>query len=51
MSAEIATDPVCGMSVVVAPDAIHLRVGGEDHYFCRTGCRDRFAAEHGVEVP
>ena len=45
---ELAVDPVCGMSVVVDDDAITLRVHGDDYYFCRTGCRDAFAAEHGV---
>jgi len=35
-----ATDPVCGMTVVIAPDAITA----EDHYFCGTGCRTAFLA-------
>ncbi|MYW95536.1 YHS domain-containing protein [Amycolatopsis rubida] len=46
----VATDPVCGMNVVVAPDAIHLDVDGTDYYFCRPGCRDAFKAEHSVSV-
>jgi xanthine dehydrogenase accessory factor len=45
-----ATDPVCGMSVVMAPDAIRAEVDGTDYYFCRTGCRDAFMAEHGASV-
>lgn len=47
---QLAVDPVCGMSVVVAPDAVHLAVDGEDFYFCRTGCRDAFAEQRGVTV-
>ena len=47
---EIAIDPVCGMKVVVAADAILLEVDGADHYFCCIGCRDAFAAEQGVSV-
>jgi len=38
------TDPVCGMTVTVGPDTAHLRIDGVDHWFCCTGCRDRFAA-------
>ena len=41
-----AIDPVCGMTVTVMPDTPHLRVDGEDFYFCRPGCRDSFAAQH-----
>jgi xanthine dehydrogenase accessory factor len=35
-----AIDPVCGMTVVIGPDAI--AAGG--HYFCGTGCRTAFLA-------
>jgi xanthine dehydrogenase accessory factor len=35
-----ATDPVCGMTVVVAPGAIEAA----GHFFCGTGCRDTFLA-------
>jgi xanthine dehydrogenase accessory factor len=35
-----ATDPICGMTVMVGPDAVH----SGDHYFCGTGCRDAFLA-------
>jgi xanthine dehydrogenase accessory factor len=38
-------DPVCGMTVVVGPDTPHLLIDGVDHWFCGTGCRDRFAAQ------
>ena len=30
--------------VVIGPETPHLRVGGEDHWFCSSACRDRFAA-------
>ena len=39
-----AVDPVCGMTVTVAPDTPHLRVDGVDHWFCNPGCRDAFEA-------
>ncbi|HSH42461.1 MAG TPA: heavy metal-binding domain-containing protein, partial [Arenicellales bacterium] len=38
------TDPVCGMSVDPA-SALSMRHEGETWYFCREGCRDRFAAD------
>lgn len=37
-------DPVCGMTVAVGPDTPHLRDGDGDHWFCATGCRDRYMA-------
>lgn len=44
-------DPVCGMTVVVGPDTAHHRDAEGDHWFCATGCRDRYSAEHpAVEV-
>ena len=41
-----AVDPVCGMTVTVGPDTVHAVVDGVDHWFCMTGCRDRFLADH-----
>jgi xanthine dehydrogenase accessory factor len=41
---EEATDPVCGMTVAVAPTALRLDHGGRPVYFCGPGCRDAFAA-------
>ena len=35
---ESAVDPICGMTVLITPDA--LRAGG--HYFCGPGCLARF---------
>jgi putative ABC transport system ATP-binding protein len=40
---EMATDPICGMSVD-RHDSPHLQVDGNTHFFCSTGCRDEFAA-------
>lgn len=40
-----AIDPICGMTVVVAPDAPTATVAGEQYWFCCTGCRDRFLAD------
>ena len=37
-----ATDPICGMSVLVSADAISLELAGETYYFCGEGCRDAF---------
>ena len=39
-----ALDPVCGMTVVVGPQTPHAVIDGVEHWFCGTGCRDRFAA-------
>ena len=47
---EVAVDPVCGMEVAVSPASMRLDVGGERHYFCGEGCRDRFAAEHASDA-
>jgi len=37
---QTTTDPICGMTVLVGPDAIQAG----DNYFCGTGCRDAFLA-------
>jgi xanthine dehydrogenase accessory factor len=39
-----AVDPVCGMTVVVGPDTPHAVVAGQDHWFCCTGCLERYTA-------
>ncbi|MEO7058310.1 MAG: XdhC family protein [Lapillicoccus sp.] len=41
-----AVDPVCGMSVTVAPTTPHLVSDGVDVWFCNPGCRDAFTAAH-----
>ncbi len=42
------TDPICGMTVTPSPDLPHLHSDlspdGQEHWFCSTHCRDRFAA-------
>ncbi len=38
-------DPVCGMTVLVGADTPYLAVGGNDHWFCGPGCRDRFGRD------
>ena len=40
-----AVDPVCGMTVTIGPDTEHLRLGGDDYWFCSPGCHPSFAAE------
>ena len=37
-----AIDPVCGMTVLITPDALHARVDGTDHWFCGPGCLASF---------
>lgn len=37
-------DPVCG-TYLPQGEAISLRRGGVEHYFCSTECRDRFKQE------
>lgn len=39
-----AEDPVCHMTVTVVPETPHARIGGVDHYFCRSACRESFLA-------
>ncbi|WP_431677224.1 XdhC family protein [Kitasatospora sp. KL5] len=48
-----ALDPVCGMTVAVAADTPYSDARGHRHWFCSTGCRDRFEAEtaQSAEVP
>ncbi|MCP3960098.1 MAG: YHS domain-containing protein [bacterium] len=41
---EIATDPICGMSVRTEGAAHTHEHGGTVYYFCCTGCQARFAA-------
>ena len=41
-----ATDPICGMTVVVAPDAVSVERDSETHYFCGEGCRQAFERLH-----
>ena len=41
-----AVDPICGMTVVVSPDAITADHAGEAHYFCGEGCKQAFERQH-----
>ncbi len=48
---EIATDPICGMSVEIT-GAIHTLADGADtYYFCSAGCLDAFKKERQAAVP
>jgi xanthine dehydrogenase accessory factor len=42
--AESATDPVCGMSVVMVDSSLHLDHDGNRQWFCGSGCLRAFAA-------
>jgi xanthine dehydrogenase accessory factor len=44
-STESATDPVCGMSVVMVDASLHLDHEGHRHWFCGSGCLRAFAAD------
>jgi xanthine dehydrogenase accessory factor len=43
-----AVDPICGMTVVVTPDAITADNAGEAHYFCGEGCKQAFERKHAT---
>jgi YHS domain-containing protein len=43
---EYATDPICGMSVAVAPAEHLLEHEGTTYYFCGPGCLRKFEAAH-----
>jgi len=45
--AAVATDPVCGMDVAVAPASLQLEYAGTTWYFCGPGCRQAFADDPG----
>jgi xanthine dehydrogenase accessory factor len=44
---ETAIDPVCGMTVVMSPDALYADVDGERVWFCCPGCRRAYVADPG----
>ena len=44
-SAEVAIDPVCGMTVAAVESSLHLDHEGRRYWFCGTGCLRAFAAE------
>ncbi|MDQ2756442.1 MAG: XdhC family protein [Actinomycetota bacterium] len=41
-----AVDPVCGMTVTVAPDTPYAVTDGVTQWFCHPGCRDTFVTSH-----
>ena len=43
-----AVDPICGMTVLVGPDAVVVERGGETHYFCGEGCKRAFERQHAA---
>lgn len=43
-----AVDPVCRMEVAVTDATPYLDVEGERVFFCSTGCRDSYAAQHAA---
>jgi xanthine dehydrogenase accessory factor len=47
----VATDLVCGMSVVADEAALHLDHEGTRYWFCGSGCLRAFAADPSTYVP
>jgi len=47
----VATDLVCGMSVVADDAALHLDHDGERYWFCGSGCLRAFAADPSAYLP
>jgi xanthine dehydrogenase accessory factor len=45
-----ATDPICGMQVAIADATLHLDLNGTQVYFCGSGCRDAYAAQHAHDA-
>jgi xanthine dehydrogenase accessory factor len=45
-----ATDPICGMQVAIADATLHLDLNGTRVYFCGSGCRDAYAAQHAHDA-
>jgi xanthine dehydrogenase accessory factor len=42
----VATDPICGMTVLVDADTPRVEHDGETVYFCCNGCKLKFEKEH-----
>jgi xanthine dehydrogenase accessory factor len=49
--AEQATDPVCGMSVVMVDSSLHLDHDGTRRWFCGSGCLRAFASNPEAYLP
>jgi xanthine dehydrogenase accessory factor len=43
-----ATDPICGMTVMVSDATIQAEVDGERVYFCSEGCRSAYLERHAA---
>ncbi|MDP2711922.1 MAG: XdhC family protein [Solirubrobacteraceae bacterium] len=46
-----AVDPICGMTVTMAPDTPQLEHDGETIYFCREACKTEYAASLAGDTP
>jgi len=46
-----ARDPVCGMTVMVTPDALHFEHQGKTYYFCNPRCLERFRQDPEKYLP
>ena len=46
-----AVDPICGMTVTMAPDTPHLEHDGETIWFCREACKTEYAAALSGAAP
>ncbi|MDP8968080.1 MAG: XdhC family protein [Actinomycetota bacterium] len=46
-----AVDPICGMTVTMAPDTPHLEHDGETTWFCREACKTEYAAALSGDAP
>jgi xanthine dehydrogenase accessory factor len=45
-----AVDPICGMTVTMAPDTPHLEHDGETVWFCREACKTEYEARLAGEA-
>jgi len=43
-----AIDPICGMTVTIVDETVHLAHDGVDYWYCNQGCRTRHAEDLGV---
>jgi xanthine dehydrogenase accessory factor len=48
---QLATDPVCGMSVEISPTALYADHAGQTYYFCASGCKAAFLADPKRYLP
>jgi xanthine dehydrogenase accessory factor len=47
---QTATDPICGMTIVVAADTPAVVHGDQTTYFCCMGCKLKYEEQHGQSV-